>query len=66
MIEDQIKTIIPELEKTLAQILQSHVLPNESYLADGTAAYLYFRHRLSVDIDFLRVLDSPLSCFWPE
>jgi len=52
VIEDQIKTIIPELENTLAQILQSHVLPNESYLAGGTAVYLYFRHRLSVDIDF--------------
>lgn len=52
MIENQTKTILPKYEITLARLLQSNILPDQSYLAGGTAVYLYLRHRLSVDFDF--------------
>ena len=46
------KNIIPLLEKQLARILKCDVLPDGSYLAEGTAVYFYLRHRVSVDLDF--------------
>lgn len=40
------------LEKILVQIIKNKLLPQESYLAGGTAIYFYLHHRLSVDLDF--------------
>lgn len=48
-----IKGNIFEILKTqLAQVLRCNVLPQNSYLAGGTAVYLYLKHRISIDIDF--------------
>lgn len=44
------------LNNILARIAESQLLPADCYLAGGTAAYFYFRHRLSIDLDFF----SPL------
>lgn len=44
--------ILKNLEKLLVEILELDILPQKSYLAGGTAAYLYFKHRISVDLDF--------------
>jgi predicted nucleotidyltransferase component of viral defense system len=44
--------IIDKLEKLLCRILESNILPQESYLAGGTAVYFYLNHRVSVDLDF--------------
>ena len=52
MNEDRTKTILQKCEMTLAHLLQSSILPDRSYLAGGTAVYLYLKHRLSVDLDF--------------
>jgi len=52
MIGNQTKTIVPKYGMTLARLLQSNVLPDQSYLAGGTAVYLYLMHRLSMDLDF--------------
>lgn len=43
---------IENLKKILIQILKCKILPQESYLAGGTALYLYFRRRISIDLDF--------------
>lgn len=43
---------IENLQQILVEILESKILPQNSYLAGGTALYLYFNHRVSVDIDF--------------
>jgi predicted nucleotidyltransferase component of viral defense system len=43
---------VHSLEKILVQIIKNKLLPQESYLAGGTAIYFYLRHRLSVDLDF--------------
>ncbi len=40
------------LDRNLARIVSSGVLPGESYLAGGTAVYYHLHHRLSVDLDF--------------
>jgi predicted nucleotidyltransferase component of viral defense system len=40
------------LENILAKILKAAILPDDCYLAGGTALYLLFRHRFSVDLDF--------------
>lgn len=40
------------LEKILIQIIENKLLPQESYLAGGTAIYFYLCHRLSIDLDF--------------
>jgi predicted nucleotidyltransferase component of viral defense system len=40
------------LEKILIQLLDNQVLPEECYLAGGTALYYYLHHRLSIDLDF--------------
>jgi len=40
------------LENVLAKLLESAVLPQDCYLAGGTALYFYLHHRLSVDLDF--------------
>ena len=40
------------LEHLLIQLVESKVLPDDSYLAGGTAVYFYFPHRISVDLDF--------------
>lgn len=53
--------IIEKLENQLCRILESNILPQESYLAGGTAVYFYLNHRVSVDLDFF----SPKS-FNPE
>ncbi len=40
------------LEKILCKLLKCNVLPEKSYLAGGTAVYFYFKHRVSVYLDF--------------
>lgn len=48
---------IQSLKNTLIQLLNSQLLPSESYLAGGTALYYYLHHRLSVDLDFFSPKD---------
>ena len=43
---------IDDLQKILIEVLESKILPQDSYLAGGTALYFYLNHRVSVDIDF--------------
>jgi predicted nucleotidyltransferase component of viral defense system len=52
MIEDRATTLIQKCQMTLSHLLRSNILPDQSYLADGTAVYFYLKHRLSVDLDF--------------
>lgn len=52
MFENQIGALAPKYMITLARLLQCNILPEQSYLAGGTAAYFYLRHRLSMDLDF--------------
>jgi len=40
------------LERLLLQLIEDRVLPQDGYLAGGTAVYFYLRHRFSIDIDF--------------
>ncbi|WP_052507302.1 nucleotidyl transferase AbiEii/AbiGii toxin family protein [Desulfonatronovibrio magnus] len=40
------------LKKVACKLLSSGILPKDSYLAGGTAAYFYLNHRISVDLDF--------------
>ena len=40
------------LENVLAKLMKSAILPEDCYLAGGTALYFRFHHRLSVDLDF--------------
>ncbi len=44
--------ILSKLEKNLQYLLQCSILPAQTYLAGGTAVYLYFNHRKSIDLDF--------------
>ncbi len=44
--------ILEILEKHLSHLLNCNLLPKKSYLAGGTAVYLYLKHRVSVDLDF--------------
>jgi len=46
------RNILDILEKKLAHLLRFNLLPEKSYLAGGTAVYLYLNHRVSVDLDF--------------
>jgi len=41
------------LKQKLTRTLECGILPDDAYLACGTAVYFYLRHRLSVDLDFL-------------
>jgi predicted nucleotidyltransferase component of viral defense system len=43
---------LAQLHKILIKILETDFLPQNSYLAGGTALYFYLNHRVSVDIDF--------------
>lgn len=43
---------IEELKKILFRLLECKILPQDSYLAGGTALYFYFHNRLSIDLDF--------------
>ena len=36
----------------LEQVIAAGVMPEKTYLADGTAVYLYLQHRYSIDLDF--------------
>jgi hypothetical protein len=55
-----VELLIPEssrrlrnsLEQKLIRIVECGILPKETYLAGGTAVYLYLPHRLSMDLDF--------------
>ena len=40
------------LKKVASKLLSSGILPKESYLAGGTAAYFYLNHRISFDLHF--------------
>jgi predicted nucleotidyltransferase component of viral defense system len=46
------RNILDLLEKKLAHLIKYDLLPEKSYLAGGTAVYLYLKHRVSVDLDF--------------
>ncbi len=46
------RNVLDILEKKLARLLRYNLLPEKSYLAGGTAVYLYLKHRVSVDLDF--------------
>jgi hypothetical protein len=46
------KDIILLLKEQLARLLKCSILPAQTYLAGGTAVYLYLGHRVSVDLDF--------------
>jgi predicted nucleotidyltransferase component of viral defense system len=48
---------IQSLKNILIQIIESQILPSESYLAGGTALYYYLNHRLSIDLDFFTKKD---------
>lgn len=43
---------IATLQQILIKILETEFLPQDSYLAGGTALYFYLNHRVSFDIDF--------------
>ncbi len=43
---------IDDLQKILIEVLERKILPQDSYLAGGTALFFYLNHRVSVDIDF--------------
>jgi len=45
-------TLSPNTKKGLAILGKADILPNDSYLAGGTALALYLGHRISVDLDF--------------
>lgn len=42
---------IRNLEQILIKILKNDILPENSYMAGGTALYYYLNHRVSIDID---------------
>ena len=44
--------VLDILEEKLARLLRCNPLPEKSYLAGGTAVYLYLKHRVSIDLDF--------------
>ena len=44
--------ILKNLENQLIKLLECDILPQKSYLAGGTAVYFYFKHRISIDLDF--------------
>lgn len=44
--------MIDRLISLLVRVVESDFLPPGSYLAGGTAVYLYLRHRISIDLDF--------------
>lgn len=48
----RIKEIFSKVEHLLIQLVESKSLPQDSYLAGGTAVYFYSHHRISVDLDF--------------
>jgi predicted nucleotidyltransferase component of viral defense system len=52
MFKIQIGAMVQEYGNTLVRLLQCNILPEQSYLAGGTAVYFYLGHRLSVDFDF--------------
>lgn len=41
-----------DAKSILKKILESNILPDDAYLAGGTAIAIYYGHRLSVDFDF--------------
>lgn len=47
---------IKNLEQILTKILKNSFLPENTYMAGGTALYYYLNHRISIDID----------CFTPD
>jgi hypothetical protein len=47
------------LKQKLTRTLECGILPDDAYLAGGTAVYFYLHHRLSVDLDFFT--PSPFS-----
>jgi len=40
------------LKNQMIQVIKCRILPEDSYLAGGTAVSLYLSHRISVDLDF--------------
>lgn len=50
---------VQSLQDILVRLISENLLPEESYLAGGTALYYYLHHRLSIDLDFFtaRVLN---------
>ena len=56
-------TTIITLRKVLLQLLNSNILDNDGYLAEGTAVYFYFKHRFSVIAILLFPLSVPVDFF---
>jgi len=52
MIPMAVSEMKSNLRDLLVDIIKADVLPQDYYLAGGTAVFLYFNHRLSIDFDF--------------
>jgi len=48
----EIEVSFSQLQQILTDLIEKKVLPQDSYLAGGTAVYFYLRHRYSLDLDF--------------
>lgn len=46
------KQSLIQLKNVAGKLLSSGILPQDSYLAGGTAIFFYLNHRVSVDLDF--------------
>ncbi|MCK4766091.1 MAG: nucleotidyl transferase AbiEii/AbiGii toxin family protein [Candidatus Aminicenantes bacterium] len=57
------ENIVEVLETQLARLLKCNILPQNSYLAGGTAVYFYLKHRVSVDLDFFTPKNFNIDAF---
>jgi len=48
----QVQEKLKHLKHLVRLIVENEILPQDSYLAGGTALYFYFSHRVSIDLDF--------------
>lgn len=55
--------IVEALEGQLARLLTCDILPQDSFLAGGTAVYFYLKHRVSVDLDFFTPQNFNIDAF---
>jgi Nucleotidyl transferase AbiEii toxin, Type IV TA system len=53
------------LENVLTRLIKASILPDDCYLAEGTAVFLRLHHRISVDLDFFspRPFNSEILVF---
>lgn len=59
-------TFIKKIISLLTKIINSNILPDDCYLAGGTALYLYLKHRLSLDLDFFSPREFITDIFIPK